>query len=112
NNKFMLYSEKVYEQLKKKNLKIEKSWLEETEEFTKARDFLHYKILSLTRKLRSRSYKKELASLKPSKWVLSLLEQKQYPNTTIVIEESVSSPMEAEEIDYSLNSAIENMEDS
>lgn len=111
NTKFADYSKEIYSQLTDNKVNPKAEWIEATGEYQKALDFIHYKILALTRKYRSREYKKELKKLTPSQWVLSMLEEKQLPNITVLIEQSVTNPMEPQEFDYSLNSAIENIED-
>lgn len=110
NAKFKEYSKNIYESLDKGKVDPKQQWVELTPEYQKLEDYIQFKILSMTKKLRSREYKKTVGQIKPTKNALEMVNTDANPNTIFVIEKSVVVPMEAEEFDYSINSAVENME--
>lgn len=94
------------------NLSLNSKKFKETQYYQELLDFLDYKILTLTWKIRRSSYQNLLAEYKPSEKVIDLLNKsKNVANTSIVLEREVISSMKAKNFEYSLNSALENIED-
>lgn len=75
------------------------------------RDFIHYKILDLTREIRGGDYKNQLKALSPSKAVLEKLEGKT-ANVVLVLEEGLIPPKIGKPFNFGIRSAIESSKSS
>lgn len=74
-------------------------------------NFLEYKILAMTWKIRRNEYNRLISLYKPSPKVLERLSKdKKIANISIFVEREVVSPMQAKNFEYSLNSAMNNIE--
>ena len=75
-------------------------------------DYLDYKILAMTWMMRRGEYARLLKEYQPSQKVIDRLNQDKRPtNISILVEREVIAPMEAKNFEYSLNAALENIED-
>jgi len=92
----------------KENKKIEKSSINKTKNYESLEDFLHFKVLSLTKSLRSYEYAKQVKLLNPSQSVVDELKKK--TNVDIFFEEGMINPIEAKMYSYTLKSAIDSIE--
>ncbi len=94
----------------KDNKKTDASTISKTKNYESLEDFLHFKILSLTKSLRSYEFAKVQKRLNPSKQVKA--ELKKASNVDIFLEEGVINPIEAKMYSYTLKSAIDSIENS
>lgn len=92
----------------KDNKKIEKGSVNKTRNYKSLEDYLHFKILSLTKSLRSYDYANQIKFLKPSDNVKFELKKK--TNVDIFLEEGIINPIEAKMYSYTLKSAIDSIE--
>lgn len=75
-------------------------------------DFLNYKILSMTWNFRRGQYRKLLKEYQPSSTVTQRLKrEKKLSNISVFLEREVVVPMKAKNFEYSLNTALANIED-
>lgn len=102
----------LQDKLGNSSLSLNQNKFKKTSQYQELLDFLNYKILSLTWKIRRPQYNQLLKQFGPSKSVLERLkESKELANTSIILERKVIQSMEAKTFDYSLNSALQNIED-
>jgi hypothetical protein len=102
----------LQDKLGKKKLSLDSKKFKTTNYYQDMLDFLNYKILTMTWKIRRGQYSRLLKRYNPSKEVRDMLKNsKRVANVAVVIEREVVAPMEAKKFEYSLNSALESMED-
>jgi hypothetical protein len=105
NQKNIAYITSLKENKKKKEIRRS---IEKTSQYQELKDFIDYKILSLTKQTRSYDFKKMVKRYKPTKDVVVAAKKKQ--NISILLEEGLVSPMKAKVQSYTLASAIDSIE--
>jgi hypothetical protein len=91
---------------KKKKKEISKE-VNKTSRYKDLKDYIDFKILSLTRQIRNYDFKKMVKRYKPSKSVIA--EAKKKHNVSILVEDGLVSPMRAKVQSYTLASAIDSI---
>lgn len=104
NEEFKNYTKEVENYISNKS-KIDTKFIKSTNHYQNLKDYLHYKILSLTKKIRSGELSRSIKLYKPSDSVLAKIKGN-FPNITIVLEKGLVAPMEAEDFSFTLKSAI------
>lgn len=84
---------------------------QKTHAYDDLKDFIHYKILSLTKEIRGGDYQNQLKILKPSKEVLEKLKGEK-GNVVLVLEEGLIPPKIGKPFNFGLRSAIESSKSS
>lgn len=108
NANFKEYTREVKEVVNGKGKINKTKAIKESKHYTQTKDFLHFKILSLTKKIRPSKYSSLLKKYNPSKEVRGKL--KNNPNISIVLEQGLISPVEPDNFSFTLKSAIDNIE--
>ncbi|MFT6632965.1 MAG: hypothetical protein ACJAS4_002933 [Bacteriovoracaceae bacterium] len=92
------------------NKKLEKSKMKAkklTSSYQDLKDELIYKIIYLTKKVRSSDYQKIVRKYKPSKEIKNRLRKKSLNNVSFLIEKGLISQLEGKDFSYNLRSAID-----
>ncbi len=111
NSKSKDFTEQFLEEKNKFNWKIKDSLLVLTSQSQNLKDFLHYKILSLTKKVRASDLKNQIKLLSPSQSIITKAKKTPYPNTSIIIQDGVIAGKSAKEINFGLHGALEGIKD-
>jgi len=81
-----------------------------TKVFGETKNYLTYKILTLTKKIRRSSYAKTLRRYKPSLTVKRKLKSNGAENISIIIEKGLISELKGKDFTYNLRSAVDSIE--
>ncbi|MBL7666210.1 MAG: hypothetical protein JNM93_13825 [Bacteriovoracaceae bacterium] len=91
--------------------KIPENIFVKTSQFSDLNDFLVWKILKLTKNIRSTDYSKMLKELNPSDAVKAELNSNATPNVTIVLQEGLVAEKKPDKFNFGLHGLLNNIED-
>lgn len=109
NSKSVDYIKEYVEAVKKQQAPPSKLYVR-TEAYSDLKDFVHFKILSLTQDLRPTDYAVQLKALSPAKDVLEKLKQKQ-PNVVLVLEEGMIPAKKGKPFNFGIKGALKAVKD-
>jgi hypothetical protein len=109
-NKKSLEYIKDYEVALKKQATPSTKFFEKTEAYADLKDFIQYKILSLTQELRPGDYQVQLKSLAPASEVLHRLKQKR-PNVVLILEEGMIPSKKGQPFNFGIKGALNAVKD-